>query len=580
MEWLIYTGISTLVCIASMYFFKLYSRIWRYASIGELISIVKAAIVCGGVSFLAVSLCMGKWLPASLGVQIFETQLLLLGGIRFFWRAYQNAKSKKKSGQRRALIIGAGDCGTLIAKELMHNPNSEMYPVAFIDDDETKVNHQTLGIPIFGGRSRIAEAIEAFRIDDIIIALPSVSKKEISRIIEICKETRAKLKIIPKIGDLIHGNITIQEIRDVEVEDLLGRESVKVDLDGIANYVENKTVLVTGAGGSIGSELCRQIAAFAPKTLLLLGHGENSIYSIEMELTKKFPKCGLVSIIADIQDRGRMDEVFKRYGPQVVFHAAAHKHVPLMERNPAEAIKNNVLGTRNVANCADLYGAERFVLISTDKAVNPTSVMGVSKRIAEMYIQCLDRFSTTRFAAVRFGNVLGSRGSVIPRFKEQIAAGGPVTVTHPDMIRYFMTIPEASQLVIQAGALAEGGEVFVLDMGEPVKILDLAKDLIRLSGFEPNVEIEIAYTGIRPGEKLFEELLTEEEGLTSTKHNRIFIGKPPGLTRQELDQVMIRLEKVLEIDSRDIRMILQHIVPSYQNADYPKQKELSLVPPI
>lgn len=580
MEWVMYTGISTLVCIASMYFFKLYSRIWRYASIGELISIVKAAIVCGGVSFLAVSLCMGKWLPASLGVQIFETQLLLLGGIRFFWRAYQNAKSKKKSGQRRALVIGAGDCGTLIAKELMHNPNSEMYPVAFIDDDQTKVNNQTLGIPIFGGRSRIAEAIEAFRIDDIIIALPSVSKKEISRIIEICKETRAKLKIIPKIGDLIHGNITIQEIRDVEVEDLLGRESVKVDLDGIANYVENKTVLVTGAGGSIGSELCRQIAAFAPKTLLLLGHGENSIYSIEMELTKKFPKCSLVSIIADIQDRDRMDEVFRRYGPQVVFHAAAHKHVPLMERNPAEAIKNNVLGTRNVANCADLYGAERFVLISTDKAVNPTSVMGVSKRIAEMYIQCLDRFSTTRFAAVRFGNVLGSRGSVIPRFKEQIAAGGPVTVTHPDMIRYFMTIPEASQLVIQAGALAEGGEVFVLDMGEPVKILDLAKDLIRLSGFEPNVEIEIAYTGIRPGEKLFEELLTEEEGLTSTKHNRIFIGKPPGLTRQELDQVMARLEKVLEIDSRDIRMILHHIVPSYQNADQPKQKELSLVPPI
>lgn len=563
-EWMVYTGVSTLSCLASMYVFKLYSRIWRYASIGELISIVKAVFVSSVAAYLVVSLILGRTLPVALALNLFQWQLLLLGGVRFFWRHYQNAAGIVKSKTRRAMIIGAGDCGTWIAKELTHNPESDLTPVVFIDDDPNKASHQIFGIPVIGGREWIAEASKRYRVDEIIIALPSVSKKETSRLIELCKETRVQMKIIPKIGDFINGALTIKEIRNVEVEDLLGREPVKVDLAGIASYVNNKVVLVTGAGGSIGSELCRQIAAFSPKSLLLLGHGENSIYSIEMELTQSFPQCSLETIIADVQDSQRIEETFCHYRPQVVFHAAAHKHVPLMERNPAEAIKNNVFGTRNVANCADAYGAERFVLISTDKAVNPTSVMGVSKRIAEMYVQCLNRFSTTIFAAVRFGNVLGSRGSVIPRFKAQIAAGGPVTITHPDMIRYFMTIPEASQLVIQAGAFAEGGEVFVLDMGEPVKILDLAKDLIRLSGFKPNVDIPISYTGIRPGEKLFEELLTEEEGLSSTKHNRIFIGKPSSMSRQELDLTMEHLEKLIQAGERELRAALSQFVPTYQ----------------
>jgi FlaA1/EpsC-like NDP-sugar epimerase len=496
---------------------------------------------------------------------IFEAQVLLLGGSRFAWRMIRDKYYRKGGDQRKALIIGAGDCGTLIAKELKQNPQATIYPAAFIDDDPAKHRLQVLGIPVLGGREIIAEAVEKHGIDEIIIAMPSVSKKEISALIEICKTTGARLKIIPSIDDLIHGKVTINQIRDVGVEDLLGREPVLVDLQGIANYVEGKTVLVTGAGGSIGSELCRQIAPFRPARLLLLGHGENSIYTIEMEMRRLFPELALETIIADVQDRARIDRVFELFRPQVVFHAAAHKHVPLMERNPAEAIKNNVFGTKNVAEAADRYRAERFVMISTDKAVNPTSVMGTTKRIAEMFIQSLDKQSATKFVAVRFGNVLGSRGSVIPRFKEQIARGGPVTVTHPEMIRFFMTIPEAVQLVIQAGAFAQGGEIFILDMGRPVKILTLAEDLIRLSGFEPYEDIDIEFTGIRPGEKLYEELLTNEEGITSTKHDRIFIGKPIHINRSELEFEIKKLEKILGEDRSQIREELKQIVPTYQN---------------
>ena len=393
--------------------------------------------------------------------------------------------------------------------------------------------------------------------------MPSVSRTEIKHIIELCKQTKAKLKIVPILNDLIIGKVNIQQIRDVQVEDLLGRDPVHTDLQGIANYVEGKTVLVTGAGGSIGSELCRQIAKFKPKQLLLLGHGENSIYTIEMELRQNYPSLRLEPIIADVQDRDRIEQVFEIHRPQVVFHAAAHKHVPLMERNPAEAIKNNVFGTRNVAWAAHLYTAERFVLISTDKAVNPTSVMGTTKRIAEMIIHTINKGSKTKYAAVRFGNVLGSRGSVIPRFKEQIQRGGPVTVTHPEMVRFFMTIPEAVQLVIQAGAYAQGGEVFVLDMGEPVKISDLAKSLIKLSGFEPDDDIKIIYTGMRPGEKLYEELLTSEEGLTSTLHNRIFIGKSEEYELDMLRQRVRQLEAVVEEPGK-VRQALKDLVPTYQ----------------
>ncbi|GAA3402037.1 nucleoside-diphosphate sugar epimerase/dehydratase [Paenibacillus hodogayensis] len=573
-DWGVYTGISVAVCTIGMITFKLYNRIWHYASIGELLSIVKAVTVTCLISWILTSAVIGHLVPIPLLVRSFETILLLMGGTRFAWRVFRDSYFKSSDRPNRALIIGAGDCGTLIAKEMKCDKSSLMTPVAFIDDDIRKHHLQVLGLPVYGGRDKISEAVERLNIDEIIIALPSVLKKDISQIISHCKSTKAKLKIIPKIGDLIQGIVTINEIRDVEVEDLLGREPVNIDLQGIADYVSEKIVLVTGAGGSIGSELCRQLAPFKPIRLIMLGHGENSIYSIEAEIRRKYPELIIESVIADIQDRARIEFVFAKYSPQLVFHAAAHKHVPLMEHNPSEAVKNNIFGTKNVADCADRFGVERFVFISTDKAVNPTSVMGTTKRVGEMYIQSLNAHSVTRFVAVRFGNVLGSRGSVIPKFKEQIRMGGPVTVTHPEMIRYFMTIPEAVQLVIQAGAIANGGEVFVLDMGEPVKILDLAKDLIRLSGFEPGLDIEISYSGVRPGEKLFEELLTDEEGLASTKHNRIFIGKPVVIARANLEFQLSMLEKELSKNEREIKRALKQTVPTYQYTEQEQQMVL------
>jgi FlaA1/EpsC-like NDP-sugar epimerase len=565
MQGIWYACISMIIGALCMFYFRLYNRIWEYASVGEMISIAKAVFVGCLISYILVYTLPGPRVPFSIFMWVLETMILLLGASRFGWRLVRDKYYKKKSDQQKALIIGAGDCGIMIAKELKFNSLSPIYPVAFIDDNPAKYKHQVMGMPVVGGRNKIIEIVESRDIDEIIIAMPSVSRKEISDIIDICKLTKAKLKIIPKINDLIQGKVTINEIREVGVEDLLGRDPIKVDLEGIANYVENKTVLVTGAGGSIGSELCRQIAPFHPSKLLLLGHGENSIYDIEKEMSRLFPELQLETIIADVQDKERMQDVFSTYRPTVVFHAAAHKHVPLMEKNPVEAIKNNVFGTKNVAECADQYQVERFVLISTDKAVNPTSVMGATKRIAEMLIQSLDRTSNTRFVAVRFGNVLGSRGSVIPRFKEQIAVGGPVTVTHPEMVRYFMTIPEAVQLVIQAGAFAQGGEIFILDMGSPVKIVDLANDLIRLSGFEPDVDIKVSFTGIRPGEKLFEELLLKEEGLTSTNHDRIFVGKPVTINRNELDFEIRRLEKLIGEEKGITREVLEHLVPSFSN---------------
>lgn len=566
---------TTLFCLGVMYYFKLYNRIWQYASVPETLAIMKAVIFCCGASYLMTYFFLHEAIPLSIMIQSVETMMLLIGGVRFMWKYKHYYDFKRKTNAQKVLIIGAGDCGSIIAKELQANRMSNMNPVGFIDDDTTKHKYQIHGVPVLGARDNIIHTVSKLNVEHIIIAMPSASSNAISEIIEICKKTKAKLKIIPILSDVIEGKVAIQQIRDVEVEDLLGRECVNVDLEGIANYVERKIVLVTGAGGSIGSELCRQISSFHPSTLLLLGHGENSIYTIEMELRTKFPHIRLESIIADVQDRDRIEQIFKEYRPQVIFHAAAHKHVPLMEQNPAEAIKNNVFGTRNVAECADLYGAQRFVLISTDKAVNPTSVMGTTKRIAEMIIQSLSRSSSTVFAAVRFGNVLGSRGSVIPRFKEQIKNGGPVTVTHPEMTRYFMTIQEAVQLVIQAGAFAEGGEVFVLDMGAPVKIVDLASDLIRLSGFEPEVDIKIAYSGIRPGEKLYEELLTNEEGLSSTIHNRIFIGKAQEVDWSQLQVDMSRLSLILDQDKSDIHRYLSYIVPSFNSLVMEEQSQAS-----
>jgi len=556
--------ILTLFCAGSFSFFRLYRRIWQYASIGEVLELLKAVCVGIALAYVTTYFVSGSRVPLSITLRTIELMLLFMGGARFAWRLVRISRSKYIKKHNNVLIVGAGDCGVLVVKDMMNSERFESSRiVGFIDDDSNKHKMKILDIPVLGDRNMIIAAVEEHQVQDIVIAMPSAKRSMQQEIINICKATGASVKIIPSINDLIHGDIAVQSMRNVEVEDLLGRDPVATDLVGIAEYVSGKMVLVTGAGGSIGSELCRQIAPFNPKCLLLLGHGENSIYTIEMELRSKYPHLNLETIIADVQDINRLEYIFSLFNPQVIFHAAAHKHVPLMERNPSEAVKNNVYGTMNVANCADKFGAERFVMISSDKAVNPSSIMGATKRIAEMYIQSLDQSSKTQFVAVRFGNVLGSRGSVIPRFKEQIAAGGPVTVTHPDMIRYFMTIPEAVSLVIQAGAFANGGEIFVLDMGKPVRIADLATDLIRLSGFEPGVDITVEYTGLREGEKLFEELLTDEESVTATIHERIFIGKPADMDLDELARHIERFEQVMNESRGNIRKMIESIVPLY-----------------
>ena len=513
------------------YFFKLYRRIWQYASITDIILIVKAITISLFINFLLYLMIIITLFDTIIPVSIFFLSWMTISiGIcssRLVLRFVRERNTKIQPFHKKALIVGAGSAGTLVIKELKLSWRSTLiYPVAFVDDNPSKLHLKIMGVPVVGTIEDIPFQVKKLDIDTIIIAIPSAPRRKIANVINICKQTRAQIKLLPSVSDILNGKVSINMIRDVHVEDLLGREPVKVNLEEITGYVTNKTVLVTGAGGSIGSELCRQISKFKPKKLILLGHGENSLFIIENELKKTFPDVVCKSIIASIQDRKRIENVFSSHHPDVVFHAAAHKHVPLMESNPAEAIKNNVFGTKNMAECAHQFGAERFVLISSDKAVNPTSIMGVTKRIAEMFVQYLDETSNTKFVSVRFGNVLESRGSVVPLFKQQIKEGGPVTVTHPDMVRYFMTIPEAVQLVIQAGAIAQGGEIFVLDMGEPVKISKLARDLIRLSGLQPDKDIKIEYTGIRPGEKLFEELLTSEELTTATKHDLIYVAKP------------------------------------------------------
>jgi len=520
------------------YVYKLYKKAWEYASIGELLNIIKAV----SMSILAAAAVQGA-LAGEIYLRLllvtWMLHILLIGGSRFLWRIFRDSYSGKQRRRKRTLIVGAGSAGTMVARQLKGNVEAELVPVAFIDDNPRKINLDILGIPVIGGIDRIEQAAGELEIENIVIAIPSLSRKELNAIYAECAKTRAKTQIIPMLEDLATGRVSVSQFRDVQVEDLLGREPVELDIDSISEYITGKRVLVTGAGGSIGSEVCRQISRFAPETVILLGHGENSIYSIELELKEQYGDTGIafVAEIADLQDERRMLDVMKTYRPHVVYHAAAHKHVPLMERNPEEAVKNNIVGTLNAARAASLCEAETFVMISTDKAVNPTSVMGATKRIAEMIIQHMDRAGATKFVAVRFGNVLGSRGSVIPLFKRQIERGGPVTVTHPDMERYFMTIPEASRLVIQAGALARGGEIFVLDMGDPVKIVDLAKSVIRMSGHTVE-EIGIAYTGIRPGEKLFEELLKEGEVHERQVYPKIYIGRSTEVNFREIEQLI------------------------------------------
>lgn len=518
--------------------FKLYKKVWEYASVGELLIILKIALYSIFVGLVVQQVIFQEIYFRFLAV-IMLLHILFIGGSRFIWRIYRDSIMNKQTNKLRTLIIGAGSAGTMVARQLLSSNERTLLPVAFIDDNEKKHNLDILGLPVIGGVKEIARTVQQLNIDNIIIAIPSLHKRKLNVIFQECVKTKAKTQILPLLEDLITGKVTVNQFRDIEVEDLLAREPINIDIDSIAEYITEKVVLVTGAGGSIGSEIVRQVSTFHPKQLILLGHGENSIYAIEMKLKEMFKnsKTQYITEIADIQDEEKMMSIMKLYNPDVVYHAAAHKHVPLMEHNPEEAIKNNVIGTMNVARAAHRHNVSTFVMVSTDKAVNPTSVMGATKKLAEMVIQSMDKNSKTKFVTVRFGNVLGSKGSVVPLFKKQIEQGGPVTVTHPYMVRYFMTIPEASQLVIQAGALANGGEIFVLNMGDPVKIVDLAKNLIKLSGYSVE-EIGLEFTGVRPGEKLFEELLDESEKLDHQLYSNMYIGKTTELYWGDIESII------------------------------------------
>ncbi|MDQ0154200.1 polysaccharide biosynthesis protein [Robertmurraya andreesenii] len=530
--------------------YNLYKKAWEYASVGELIAIAKAVTLSIFTTAIVQQFVFHDIYFRALAIT-WMLHILLIGGSRFSWRVLRDRYIKPKKDVKRALIVGAGAAGTMLARQLLKSYDSGIQPIAFIDDDPAKYKLQIHGLNVEGDSKWIGRVVEKLKIDKIIIAIPSLKKEEMKAIYEECAKTNAKTVIMPLIEDVMLGSVSVNQFRDVEVEDLLGREPVELDSKSIQEKLTGKTILVTGAGGSIGSEICRQVCSFHPERILLLGHGENSIYQIDIELRNKYQDgLEIIPVIADVQDRQRIFDVIEQYQPDVVYHAAAHKHVPLMEYNPKEAVKNNVLGTKNVAEAADTFGVGTFVLVSSDKAVNPTNVMGSTKRIAEMLIQQLAKGSNTKFVAVRFGNVLGSRGSVIPLFKKQIQAGGPVTVTHPDMTRYFMTIPEASRLVMQAGALARGGEIFVLDMGEPIKIVDLARNLIRLSGYTIE-EIGIEFSGIRPGEKMFEELLNENEVHKEAIFPKIFIGKTTLQPQEEIDYLLRKYKDMSEKELAD-----------------------------
>jgi len=569
--------ILTAIKIGVFTYFKLYSSLWRYASIDELMQIVFASLSANGVAILYVVL-QQQHLPRSIYVITIMLDVAFIGANRLSYRVARRVKNDTlgfNSNQKRVLIIGAGDAGAAVIKELKNHTQLNSKPVAIIDDDVKKEGTRINGVPVVGQRYDIMSVTIKKNIDEIIIAMPSASKKEIKVVVEECKRTKCKTKILPGMFELIDGKVNIKQIREVEIEDLLGRDEVKLDCDTISGYISDKKVLVTGGGGSIGSELCRQIAKFTPKELTILDIYENNAYDLQNELKKKHVDLKLNVIIASVRDRERMFEILDKLKPDVVFHAAAHKHVPLMEANPKAAVKNNILGTLNLTQAADKAGVKRFVMISTDKAVNPTNIMGASKRVCEMIVQSIDKVSKTEFVAVRFGNVLGSNGSVIPLFKKQIAEGGPVTVTHKDVIRYFMTIPEASQLVMQAGAMAKGGEIFVLDMGQPVKILTLAEDLIRLSGFEPYEDIPIEITGLRPGEKLFEELLLDEEDMSNTSHEKIFIGKPIFTDYKLLiKKLEILKNSLVEISDDKLKDYIEELVPTYKRNENGSVHEL------
>lgn len=556
--------ISILITLAIFYVFRLYHSLWAYAGVNEMQNILVASFSSAALQGVTL-LLFDRSVPKS---YYFFNAFLLVGFTvtsRFAYRFAREARRKKhnKNNSISVMIVGAGDAGNTIIKEINSSYFSTMRIRCIIDDDPQKWGRYIQGIKVVGGRDKIVENASLHEIDEIIIAIPSAGRRTIKEIVEIAQQTNCKLRTLPGMYQLVNGEVDVSKLRDVDVEDLLGREPIKVDLDSILGYVKEKKVLVTGGGGSIGSELCRQIASHQPAQLIILDIYENNAYEIQQELKIKYPDLNLLVLIASVRNARRINKIFATYKPDIVYHAAAHKHVPLMETSPDEAVKNNVFGTWKTAQAAADNGVKKFVMISTDKAVNPTNVMGATKRICEMIIQTFNKYYETEFVAVRFGNVLGSNGSVIPLFRKQIEAGGPVTVTHPDIIRYFMTIPEAVSLVLQAGVYAKGGEIFVLDMGEPVKILDLAKNLIRLSGYKVDDDIRIEFTGLRPGEKLYEELLMSEEGMKETENKLIHIGKPIEFDERKFFVQLKQLKDAVENEADDIRSMIQEIVPTY-----------------
>lgn len=565
--------VNILLTLLIFYFFRLYHSLWAFAGETELQNVVVSCVISAVLNSVGLQFfkTVQQPVPKSYYFLYMFVLISMIFVSRFSYRFLRSQKHKQQNKKNgiSVMVIGAGEAANVIIKEIVNSNFSTMVIRCIIDDDKGKWGRYIQGIKVAGGRDKIIECADIYDIDEIIVAMPSISRSELRKILEICKETSCKLRSLPGMYQLVNGEVNVSKLRDIEVEDLLGRDPISVDIDSILGYVQNKTVLVTGGGGSIGSELCRQISGHKPKKLIILDIYENSVYDIQQELKTKYSDADpeshfdLVVLIASVRNTNRINWIFEHYRPDIVYHAAAHKHVPLMEDSPNEAVKNNVFGTWKTAQAAAFYGVEKFVLISTDKAVNPTNIMGASKRICEMIIQTFNNHYETEFVAVRFGNVLGSNGSVIPLFRKQIMKGGPVTVTHPDIIRYFMTIPEAVSLVLQAGAYAKGGEIFVLDMGEPVRILDLAENLIRLSGYRVGEDIKIEFTGLRPGEKLYEELLMDAEGLKETANKLIHVGRPIELDEMKFFAQLKKLKEESREEVADIRPLVKEIVPTY-----------------
>lgn len=546
-------------------FFHVYSSSWEYAGIEEVFSLIAACLLSAVAKIVVISFTWSI-MPRSWYVLDTMYLMILIGATRVSYRLIRLRRQNRKFPwvkRKKVMIIGGGEAGRTLITEIQNSKYLDQKVACIIDDDPKKIGRYIKGIKVVGNRNSIKKNVKRYNIQQIILTIPSVNSARIRPIVEICQDTNCELMILPGVYQLVTGEVKASKLRPVKIEDLLGRDEVHINLNEIMDYVSGKVIMVTGGGGSIGSELCRQIAEHRPKQLIIFDIYENNAYDIQQELVRKHPELDLVVLIGSVRDENRIDSIFEQYHPEIIYHAAAHKHVPLMEDSPNEAIKNNVLGTYNMVRMADKWNVKRFVQISTDKAVNPTNIMGASKRICEMIIQTYNKESNTEYVAVRFGNVLGSNGSVIPLFKKQIAEGGPVTVTHPEIIRYFMTIPEAVSLVLQAGAYARGGEIFVLDMGDPVKILDLAKNMIRLSGYKVDQDIKIEFTGLRPGEKLFEELLMDEEGMTDTPNKLIHIGHPIDVDEVKLFHALRVLEQAAQSETDDMRLIVESIVPTY-----------------